>query len=131
MPVPFEALLPYGILITMLTVTGAGLNTLRTYRNEGLQPRWGLDNWDRVSEARWPTRILANVRYRIVGHLIISNLYTPTNRTPVMERDRRMTGSLRGQSDSPKAPKGFELSSEWKVCGRTFANVGGMLMETD
>lgn len=32
-----------------------------------------------------------------------------------MERDRRLTGSLRGQSDNPVAPPGFELSSEWKV----------------
>jgi hypothetical protein len=36
-----------------------------------------------------------------------------------------LTGSLRGQSDSPFAPPGFELSSEWKVGGyKCSASVG-------
>jgi len=34
---------------------------------------------------------------------------------PVMERDLRLTGSLRGQSSNPVAPVGFELSNPWKV----------------
>ena len=33
-----------------------------------------------------------------------------------MERDARLTGFLRGQTDKPVAPKGFELSNPWKVC---------------
>jgi hypothetical protein len=33
----------------------------------------------------------------------------------VMERDRRLTGFFRGQSDRPVAPKGFEMSAGWKV----------------
>ncbi|KAL3488750.1 hypothetical protein BJX62DRAFT_170494 [Aspergillus germanicus] len=32
-----------------------------------------------------------------------------------MERDLRLTGSLRGQSTNVEAPKGFELSNPWKV----------------
>lgn len=32
-----------------------------------------------------------------------------------MERDRRLTGSMRGQTDNAVAPAGFELSSAWKV----------------
>lgn len=39
------------------------------------------------------------------------------NNPTVMERDRRLTGTLRGQSDAATAPPGFELSSEWKVGG--------------
>lgn len=33
-----------------------------------------------------------------------------------MERDRRLTGTLRGQTDKPEAPLGFEFSNAWKVC---------------
>lgn len=32
-----------------------------------------------------------------------------------MDRDRRLTGFLRGQVDNVKAPKGFELSNPWRV----------------
>ena len=33
----------------------------------------------------------------------------------VMDRDRRLTGFLRGQTDNVKAPPGFELSNPWRV----------------
>lgn len=33
----------------------------------------------------------------------------------VMDRDRRLTGFLRGQTDRPIAPPGFELSNGWRV----------------
>ena len=33
----------------------------------------------------------------------------------VMERDRRLTGFMRGQTDRPEAPKGFELNNPWRV----------------
>jgi hypothetical protein len=32
-----------------------------------------------------------------------------------MDRDRRLTGFLRGQVDNVKAPAGFELSNPWRV----------------
>lgn len=35
-----------------------------------------------------------------------------------MERDRRLTGWLRGQTDNPEAPDGFELNNPWKVSGQ-------------
>lgn len=38
-----------------------------------------------------------------------------------MERDRRLTGMLRGQTDSPIAPDGFELSNAWKVRAASLA----------
>ena len=40
-----------------------------------------------------------------------ASFFTPT----VMDRDRRLTGFLRGQTDSVKAPAGFELSNPWRV----------------
>lgn len=33
----------------------------------------------------------------------------------VMDRDRRLTGMLRGQTDNVEAPPGFELNSAWRV----------------
>lgn len=33
----------------------------------------------------------------------------------VMDRDRRLTGYLRGQVDQPTAPAGFEVSNGWRV----------------
>lgn len=32
-----------------------------------------------------------------------------------MNRDRRLTGNLRGQTDSPFAPTGYELNNPWRV----------------
>ncbi|RPB23279.1 hypothetical protein L211DRAFT_787121 [Terfezia boudieri ATCC MYA-4762] len=81
MPVPFEALIPYGIMLVMFGATGAGMSAFRNYNNEGKRARRSLDTWDRV----------------------------------LMERDARLTGSLRGQRDDPKAPPGFETNSIWKV----------------
>ncbi|KAK1248558.1 hypothetical protein MKX08_006778 [Trichoderma sp. CBMAI-0020] len=81
MPVPFETLLPYGIMIVMFGATGTGLAAFKTWQNEGKRPRYSLDQWDRV----------------------------------MMDRDRRLTGTLRGQSDNPQAPLGFEFSNGWKL----------------
>ena len=33
----------------------------------------------------------------------------------VMDRDRRLTGYLRGQTDKPDAPLGFEVNNPWRV----------------
>ncbi|KAI0483861.1 hypothetical protein F4859DRAFT_474363 [Xylaria cf. heliscus] len=81
MPVPFEALIPYGIILAMFGATGAGLSKLRHWQNGHKRPRRSLDQWDRV----------------------------------VMDRDRRLTGLLRGQSDEPIAPAGFELNNPWRA----------------
>ena len=39
----------------------------------------------------------------------------PTYEISVMERDRRLTGFMRGQTDKPVAPEGFELNNPWRV----------------
>ncbi|KAI1200207.1 hypothetical protein F5X97DRAFT_102905 [Nemania serpens] len=81
MPVPFEALIPYGIILVMFGATGAGLSKLRHWQNGHKRPRRSLDQWDRQ----------------------------------MMDRDRRLTGLLRGQSDEPLAPTGFEFNNPWRV----------------
>ncbi|KAI1919498.1 hypothetical protein LOZ58_005889 [Ophidiomyces ophidiicola] len=96
MGVPFEALLPYGIIAGLFGVTGIGMTLMGRLQNHGKRPRRGIDTWDRVPSIRTTRTLSAD---------------TPT----VMERDLRLTGSLRGQSDTPIAPPGFALNSPWKV----------------
>ncbi|KAG8359885.1 hypothetical protein FVEN_g2680 [Fusarium venenatum] len=86
MPVPFEALLPYAIMIGMFGISGTGLAVIKNIQNEGKRPRYSVDQWDR---------------------------YDTTLK--LMERDRRLTGTLRGQTDKPEAPLGFELNNPWKL----------------
>ncbi|WPH00263.1 Hypothetical protein R9X50_00308700 [Acrodontium crateriforme] len=81
MGVPFEALLPYGIMLGMFGFTGAALSKIRHMQNGGKRARHSVDQWDRQ----------------------------------MMDRDRRLTGFLRGQTDNPIAPAGFELSNAWRV----------------
>ncbi|KAJ5101670.1 hypothetical protein NUU61_003892 [Penicillium alfredii] len=47
MGVPFETLIPYGIIIGMFTATGAGLYTVKRWANDGKKARWNRDLWDR------------------------------------------------------------------------------------
>ncbi|CAI7657123.1 unnamed protein product [Penicillium pancosmium] len=54
MPVPFEALLPWGIIATMFGVTGVGLYYTKHLGNEGKKTRWNRDLWDRVSRFSTP-----------------------------------------------------------------------------
>ncbi|CAJ0547885.1 Ff.00g046390.m01.CDS01 [Fusarium sp. VM40] len=49
MPVPFEALLPYAIMIGMFGISGTGLAVVKTWQNEGKRPRYSVDQWDRQS----------------------------------------------------------------------------------
>ncbi|THY39607.1 hypothetical protein D6C98_09947 [Aureobasidium pullulans] len=41
----------------------------------------------------------------------------------MMDRDRRLTGWLRGQVDRPIAPAGFEYSNGWRVRGPLYSNL--------
>ncbi|KAK9897090.1 hypothetical protein P389DRAFT_53062 [Cystobasidium minutum MCA 4210] len=79
MPVPWEALIPFGLLTVMFAGTGTLFSTLKRVQNDGKPPRWGIDDWDAM----------------------------------MMERDRRLTGSLRGQSTETVAPKTFASNSVW------------------
>ena len=65
MPVPFESLLPYGIMLgvrvrstvtvskmlidlQMMMVSGVGLTYIKTSQNGGKWPRHNIDRWDKV-----------------------------------------------------------------------------------
>ncbi|GBF61876.1 hypothetical protein TMEN_4394 [Trichophyton mentagrophytes] len=59
MGVPFEALLPYGIIIGLFGVTGVGLSTLKYYSNGRKNPRRGIDAWDQQSKLQhWLANLL-------------------------------------------------------------------------
>ncbi|GAA6043035.1 hypothetical protein JCM8097_005125 [Rhodosporidiobolus ruineniae] len=81
MPVPFEALIPFGLLTVMFAVTGTGFSAARRITNDGKPTRHTLDTWEER----------------------------------MMERDKRLTGSLRGQSTEPLAPKSFATNSIWQT----------------
>ncbi|KAH8884599.1 hypothetical protein GQ53DRAFT_829558 [Thozetella sp. PMI_491] len=98
MPVPFETLIPYGIIIAMFSVTGVGLSKIRHMQNGGKRPRRSLDQWDRVGDV-----------------FIVAYWIWLTVSQQMMDRDRRLTGFLRGQTDNPQAPPGFELNNAWRV----------------
>ncbi|KZT62835.1 small secreted protein [Calocera cornea HHB12733] len=46
MPVPWESLVPFGLLIAMFGVAGTGLRTSRMWQNDWKQPRYSIDKWD-------------------------------------------------------------------------------------
>ncbi|CZT40913.1 uncharacterized protein RSE6_00586 [Rhynchosporium secalis] len=97
MGVPFEALLPYAIMIGMFGVTGAGLSKIRHMQNGGKRARHSVDQWDKVSYPSLSTR-----------RMLIDF-------QQMMDRDRRLTGFLRGQTDKAAAPAGFELNNPWRL----------------
>ncbi|KAF8311169.1 small secreted protein [Clavulina sp. PMI_390] len=79
MPVPWEALIPFGLLTGMYAVTGTLFNVVKRAENDGKPPRYNLEAWDDM----------------------------------MMERDRRLTGSKRGQTSDPVAPESFATNSVW------------------
>lgn len=87
-------------------------------QNGGKPARHSVDQWDRVSDCvgsamNFPKADQLPAKY--------STPRTPLDHTSglttlaVMDRDRRLTGFLRGQTDNPKAPPGFELNNPWRV----------------
>ncbi|KAL1598998.1 hypothetical protein SLS60_008144 [Paraconiothyrium brasiliense] len=49
MGVPFEALLPYGIMLGMFAFSAVSVGKLKEMQNGGKKTRRGMDAWDRVS----------------------------------------------------------------------------------
>ncbi|KAF9363869.1 hypothetical protein BGX34_003152 [Mortierella sp. NVP85] len=52
MPVPFEALIPLGLITGFFGASGILFHKLKTSMNEGQPPRYGIDRWDRVMMER-------------------------------------------------------------------------------
>ncbi|KAG6378980.1 NADH dehydrogenase 1 alpha subcomplex [Boletus reticuloceps] len=79
MPVPWEALIPFGLLTTMFAAAGTLLNTSKRTQSQGKPVRYNIDTWDEM----------------------------------MMDRDRRLTGHVRGQKSDLTPPEGFDTSSAW------------------
>ncbi|KZM24225.1 uncharacterized protein EKO05_0005749 [Ascochyta rabiei] len=103
MGVPFEALLPYAIMTGFFAFSAVSVGKLKEMQNGGKRTRRGIDAWDRQSTT--PT--------------MTSCARPATKHTAVMERDRRLTGFMRGQTDKAEAPAGFELNNPWR-CEQRF-----------
>ncbi|TDL29897.1 small secreted protein [Rickenella mellea] len=52
MPVPWEALIPFGLLTTMFAAAGTLLNTSKMAQNQGKPPRYKIDAWDEMMMER-------------------------------------------------------------------------------
>ncbi|KAH9045249.1 small secreted protein [Lactarius pseudohatsudake] len=88
MPVPWEALIPFGLVTAMFGAAGTLLNVSKRAQNQGKAsrtlctyppPRYHIDSWEEM----------------------------------MMDRDQRLTGHARKQTSNPIAPEGFETNSVW------------------
>lgn len=112
----------------MFAVTGASMAKLRHMQNGGKRARHSLDQWDRVScflvcEDIKLTPSLSKVRSRKIYYIRLSG----ANIVAVMDRDRRLTGWLRGQTGEAAAPAGFELNNPWRVRQYTLSPLSTLL----
>ncbi|KAF3761538.1 hypothetical protein M406DRAFT_323906 [Cryphonectria parasitica EP155] len=57
---------------------------------------------------------LSNIKYYANGKKRARRSLDQWDRQ-MMDRDRRLTGEIRGQSDTPIAPPGYELNNPWRV----------------
>ncbi|PWY87639.1 hypothetical protein BO70DRAFT_369620 [Aspergillus heteromorphus CBS 117.55] len=67
MGVPFEALLPFGIIIGCFGAGGYGLMAVKNWTNEGKRARWNRDVWDRVMMER-DMRLTGTARGQSCNH---------------------------------------------------------------
>jgi len=52
MPVPWEALIPFGLLTVMFGAAGTLVNISTRAQNLGKPPRYSIDNWDTMMMKR-------------------------------------------------------------------------------
>ncbi|KAH7887475.1 NADH dehydrogenase 1 alpha subcomplex [Phlebopus sp. FC_14] len=52
MPVPWEALIPFGLLTTMFAAAGTLFNTSKLAQNQGKPLRYNIDAWDEMMMER-------------------------------------------------------------------------------
>jgi hypothetical protein len=108
MGIPFEALLPYGIMIGLFGVTVSSSKQLkRATKADNMTRASGCLRSDTTQTTRKDqggTWIHGRDRVRVckIIHGILADL------AAVMARDLRITGVFRGQSDAVEAPAGFE-----------------------
>ncbi|KAI8052355.1 hypothetical protein BDF22DRAFT_516464 [Syncephalis plumigaleata] len=113
MPVPFEALLPLGVIIGMVSLTGIGLRAVKTSANGSHNPRYNIDNWDQ-SMMRRDERLTGSPRGQQVSDKGIANAsiqqcrYTFINHVNILEW--MISTSLQSNE---KAPEEFSVNSIW------------------
>ena len=95
--------------------SAVSVGKLKEIQNGGKRTRRGIDAWDRVSCVLGVCAMAANRFTAKYDHFTMTSSMLSTYKTSVMERDRRLTGFMRGQTDKPAAPPGFELNNPWRV----------------
>lgn len=98
----------------MFGITGGGLAVTQKMQNGGKRARRSVDQWDRQSRSFRARSDSVLCAAQETDCQAIED--TDDEMRAVMERDKRLTGFLRGQSDNVEAPPGFEVSNPWRVC---------------
>lgn len=52
MPLPTEALVPFGTMVALFIVMKVGYKHIDVWWNDGKPPRWSVDKWDRAMMER-------------------------------------------------------------------------------
>lgn len=113
----------------MFGVSGAALSKIRHMQNGGKRPRHSVDQWDRQSTFS-PSHVIRTNFVLVQRKRKREESGKLTAPGAVMDRDRRLTGFLRGQTDQVAAPAGFELSNGWRVSiAHPFVAQRGVLLE--
>jgi hypothetical protein len=100
----------------MFAFSAAAVGGLKNMQNGGKKTRRGLDAWDRVRVHLLPMSMATTNGFAAKYNTSAMTSCSYTKYDTVMERDRRLTGFVRGQTDKPEAPPGFELNNPWRVC---------------
>ena len=117
MGVPFEALIPYAIMLGVrtslpLNETQEATDTFSDVRRH----RSGPFQDPIYAKRREKTQICDRPMGPSECALPPGGKHElPLMELAVMDRDRRLTGFLRGQTDNVEAPPGFELNNPWRV----------------
>jgi hypothetical protein len=96
----------------MFAFSAVSVGKLKEMQNGGKRARRGIDQWDQVRPETLSLKALLTARSKVRPSMMTA---CRTHHDTVMERDRRLTGFARGQTDKPIAPAGFELNNPWRV----------------
>ena len=119
MGIPFETLLPYAVCLGVCLIRSFQALLLTLFSTDVRSCRRWLVKTE--AHAKWWQegeafdRHMGQAEYVVTSHGETRDQRPALTFVAVMERDYRLTGYLRGQSDRVKAPKGYELGSRWKV----------------
>ncbi|KAF9133251.1 hypothetical protein BGX30_012349 [Mortierella sp. GBA39] len=124
MPVPFEALIPLGLITGFFGVSGILFQKLKTSINEGQSKNDVLPKLERTRICS-PFAIRGVRSYKRLAEESSGTTTTDRQFPPrfgldrwdrvMLDRDYRLTGTQRGQAHQATAPSAFSTNSAWNL----------------